>query len=69
VTLYAFPSPNISVDAALQLAGQADLTDVVVLGWKPDGEFYWGGSNGALKEIQWLLTHAQAQVQRILNDE
>lgn len=68
MTLYAFPG-KLTPQAALQLAEKADLQGVVILGWKPDGEFFWSGSDTDLKEIQWLLTHAQMSVYAYLENE
>lgn len=60
--LRAFPSQKIDPTAALRLAEQLDLQEVVILGFRQDGRFYWSGSNGDMRDVQWLLTHAQALV-------
>lgn len=48
----------IDPDTILSLARQADLKEVLVIGWIGDGDLYVAGSHPQYKDIFWLLENA-----------
>ncbi len=57
VTTLDIPPPRILANAA-----GADLKDVVVIGWKKDGSFYFASSGADAAEVNWLLDTAKLEL-------
>jgi len=66
--LEIFPNKTTDPDAILQKAREWGLTEVIVIGWDKDEKFRFGGSNGALRDISWLLKNAEMQLQELMEE-
>lgn len=60
---------SLDADVFMQCARNAKLQDVLVLGWKENGDFYIGANFTRLAEVVWLLANAQRWVDRYINAE
>ena len=64
-----FPTGIVDADALLEAAKNADLADVLIVGWDEGGELYFTSSVGQLKDISWLLENAQCTLREFIRDE
>lgn len=50
------------VESVMKVAADRGLSDVVVVGWDAEGEFYFASSYAAGPEVLWLLALAQKRL-------
>ena len=61
IRILPVPGP-VNPDAILEAAKNADLTEVVVIGWDENGGMFFSSSATKLKEIDWLLSNAKIEL-------
>jgi len=52
----------IPVERVIRKAGEANLSSVVVIGWEPDGGFYFASNDPSGPECLWLLELAKKRL-------
>lgn len=66
VTKFPYPQEMTTVDEALRDAAEAELTDVLVLGYSPDGQLYIRSSGDvAHKDALFMLEHGRMAVLKL----
>lgn len=53
---------DLQPERVIRGALEKELTDVVIVGWDPDGEFYFSSSIAAGSETLWLLEIARKRL-------
>jgi hypothetical protein len=61
----ALTTDLIPPEKILNSARDEELSEVVVVGEKDDGEFYFASSEGDLRHTQWLLTRALHEINKM----
>lgn len=59
---------DLPAERILNAAQQAELQDVVVIGYDADGELYVRASNAAGPEVLWLLERARRKLHQVTDD-
>lgn len=62
--LRCMPNAELEPTATLELAKQADLETVVVVGWRADGSAYISGS-GTLEDANFLMDIGKREIMRL----
>ena len=53
----------------LQAAVEAGLKDVMIIGWKDDGDLFMSASCTKVKDMQWLLWNADSELREYMSQE
>ncbi len=69
VVLDCITSLDIPVERVLEQAAEAKLTEVTVVGYTEDGDFYFGSTQADGGDVLWALEKAKLDLLRVGEDD